>query len=233
MRIFREDNILIVFSERSDGDLRFSDMDDFAFGQAWKEICAGTGHDLARPRFVRQVHGDAIIDLAPEGQPGSQGEADGLITAERGVPIGVFTADCLPILIAGHDRIAAIHAGWKGTRLDIAGNAVRRLSASSEQPAALRAFFGPCIGSCCLELGEEVPPTFIERDSAAASAFSHGRKWHLDLRGLNALQLMRAGIRPETLRHVHDCTRCRADRYFSYRGDHGRHGSLFSFIVRI
>ncbi|MFZ2957836.1 MAG: polyphenol oxidase family protein [Candidatus Ozemobacteraceae bacterium] len=233
MRIIKENDLLIGFSERSDGDLWFLGMDAFAFGRAWGEICSIVGQELPKPRFVTQVHRDEILDLASAAPAGNQGEADGLITTESGVPIGVFTADCLPVLIVGKRHIAAVHAGWKSTRLDISGGAVRRLLSSGESRSDLHGYLGPCIGSCCLELGDEVPPTFIGKDQASAAAFSHGRKWHLDLRGLNAIQLTRAGISPDALQHVHDCTRCRTDQYFSYRGDRGRHGSLFSFIVRL
>ena len=43
-------------------------------------------------------------------------EADGMVTKEPGVPLVVFTADCVPLLM--HDPvagvIAAVHCGWRG-----------------------------------------------------------------------------------------------------------------------
>lgn len=233
MQLFREGPILAGFSDRSDGDLWFPGLSPEALSRSWNDLSRRIGYALPFPRFLTQVHGDRLIEVGPGDGCGNLAEADGLLTSLSNAPIGVFTADCLPLLLAGKNWIAAVHAGWKGTRLDIAGAAARALVSRGERPEELTGFIGPCIGSCCLELGDEVPPTFIQRDPAAAAAFSQGRKWHLDLRGLNTMHLMRVGVRPEQVNHVHACTRCGVDRYFSYRAEHGRQGSMFSFIVRL
>lgn len=233
MQLFREGAILAGFSDRDDGDLWFPGMSIEALTRAWKSVCERIGQALPLPRFLTQVHGNKLVAVDQGTNTGNLGEADGLLAQGANVPVGVFTADCLPLLLAGKHWIGAVHAGWKSTRLDISGVAARELIARGEQAENLHGFIGPCIGSCCLELGDEVPPTFIEPDPASAAAFSHGRKWHLDLRGLNALQLMRAGVQAENIGHVHTCTKCRVDRYFSYRAEGGRHGSMFSFIVRL
>ena len=56
-------------------------------------------------------------------------EADGLITDEKNVPLIIFTADCVPILLQDPVRgvIGAVHAGWRGSVLDIAGTAIRQM----------------------------------------------------------------------------------------------------------
>ena len=67
----------------------------------------------------RQVHGNAVIDV--DNTTGvslkNPPEADALISARRGVVLGIFTADCVPIFI--HDvatpAIGIAHAGWRGT----------------------------------------------------------------------------------------------------------------------
>ena len=43
-------------------------------------------------------------------------KADAVITDQPKIPIGILTADCVPILLHDNKRnmIAAIHAGWKG-----------------------------------------------------------------------------------------------------------------------
>ncbi len=49
-------------------------------------------------------------------------DTDGLITDEPNIPLVVFSADCVPILmVEPHKRvIAAVHAGWRGTLKRIA-----------------------------------------------------------------------------------------------------------------
>ncbi len=222
------------FSTRRDGDLAFWSQTEDKLKAGWEKLTAGEVKGLPLPLFAHQVHEDQILTIADSRQPGGQGPADGLVCSAVGVPIGVFTADCLPVLIAGKKSVAAIHSGWRSAARDIAGKAVRRMfETGSESPAHLEVWLGPCIGACCLEMGDEVPPQFINRDPAAAGFFSRGRKWHLDLRGLVTMQVLRAGIAAAHVHQICDCTKCLSDDYFSYRGQKGRQGSMFSWIVRV
>ncbi len=57
---------------------------------------------------VRQVHGDRILEVTAGGDAG---EADGLLTTEPGVPVAVFTADCVGVIIEAEHGTAVVHAG--------------------------------------------------------------------------------------------------------------------------
>jgi hypothetical protein len=230
MHLFTFPEAVIGFSTRLDGDLNLIDASPAARELAWQALQLPFAAEL--PRFCQQIHENSCREVTAQSPIGSQGQADALCTTQRGKPIGVFTADCLPVIIKAHGVIAAVHAGWKSTRLNIVGSVIQRLCTShSLLPADLELFMGPCIGSCCLELGDEVPPTFLQRHVAYQAAFSRGQKWHLDLRGLNVMQAMASGVPLTRIRHVNDCTKCKNDSYFSYRAQKGRHGSLFSFVV--
>ena len=78
---------------------------------------------LERLAAVRQVHGDSVV-LA-----GEICEADGLVTAETGLGVGVMTADCVPVLVADTRLrvVGAFHAGWRGTALGIASRGVEKM----------------------------------------------------------------------------------------------------------
>ncbi|HNW35751.1 MAG TPA: peptidoglycan editing factor PgeF [Candidatus Ozemobacteraceae bacterium] len=233
MHLIREGEILAAFSERADGDLGFYRQHRDMAEAAWQGLDVVLHTGLKAPFWATQVHGNAIHEVTADAKPGDQGDGDALVTAERGLTIGVFTADCLPVLIWSKSAIAAVHAGWKGTRSDIVGHTIRALADRfGADPASMHVAMGPCIGSCCLELGEEVPPAFCDADEGFMGFFSRGAKWHLDLRGLNAAQCLRRGVRLENIRHLNDCTMCLPERYFSYRGQKGRQGSLFSFVMR-
>lgn len=88
---------------------------------------------------------------------------DALITNERGLRIGVKTADCVPILLydACHKAVAAIHSGWKGTVQNIISATITRMKAEfSTDPADIRAVIGPCIHVDAFEVGDEVYDKF-------------------------------------------------------------------------
>jgi hypothetical protein len=180
----------------------------------------------APPRLctARQVHGTRLLEA-----PGAAlVEADALFTRIRGVAVGVYTADCVPLMIVAPEGcgVAAVHAGWRGSAAQIASLAARDLArrvgcATGDLTAAI----GPHIGPCCYEVDEPVLVRITE-----PRVLRPGRPGHasLDLGLLNLLQLLRAGIRPEAISRVGGCTRCHPERYLSYRG--GAHGRMLHFV---
>jgi YfiH family protein len=180
-----------------------------------------------RLHLLRQVHGARVV-LAPwDGTPA----ADAAIATRGGDLLGIETADCLPILIVDPEgrRVAAVHAGWRGTAARIAAAAVRALVAQGSRVEALLAALGPSIGPCCYEVGDELRAAFGED---APQVFLPGRngKPRLDLRGANLVQLTRAGIRRDKVVQLDECTRCRADLYYSYRRDGPGAGRMISYV---
>lgn len=234
MHLFRLPGIVAGFSERTDGSLNFLDRPADGQRLLWESLAVVAPLGLTPPRFATQVHQTRVLTVTDASPAGHQGEGDALLTALPGQPVGVFTADCLPVLIAAGPAVMAVHAGWKGTRQDITGKAVAALhAASGVPPVDMQVLMGPCIGSCCLELGDEVAAAFRANDERDLACFSRGAagKWRLDLRGLNVIQCLERGVPRAHIRHVHDCTRCLPDRYFSYRQMRGRNGTQFSFIA--
>lgn len=122
--------------------------------------------------FATQVHGDTVLDLGPDEltrwagarPPESAGEADALVTAERGLGLGVLVADCVPVLLA--DPVARVvgvaHAGRNGVLAGVVHRALDRLVARGADPARVRAAVGPAVCGRCYE----VPATM--RDEVAA-----------------------------------------------------------------
>ena len=175
-----------------------------------------TEADLAAGEIAsaHQVHGDRVVEW--EGPPGPAGplDADGHTTTRPGLGLLVLVADCLPVALAGGDRVAMIHCGWRGLAAEILAKA---LLSFSEPPAAA---VGPGIGPCCYEVGDEVLEAFSNLDGVA-----RGRS--LDLRAVAEAQLREAGV--ERIEHVAHCTSCREELFFSHRRDAGvtgRQGGL-------
>jgi YfiH family protein len=188
-----------------------------------------------------QVHEDAIALLADTEPSGSASadrqpllhlfpHTDAIITNLPAVMINVFTADCIPILIADTERkiIAVVHAGWKGTLLGILGKTIQTLRYLRSDPRDLFVWLGPAIGRCCYEVSAELVAEFQQRFPDFAGYYE-GR--NLDLIKLNILQAQRAGALPERISFSDVCTLCRQDLFFSYRGDAENCGRMISTMM--
>ena len=90
-------------------------------------------------------------------------DTDALITQVPGLWIGVYSADCVPILVADTRLkvVAAIHAGWRGTVGGITRATVERMTTDFGcRPEDLQAVIGPSISPEAFEVGEEVVMLF-------------------------------------------------------------------------
>lgn len=177
----------------------------------------------ARPSWLRQVHGAAVL----EARPGLCGSGDALTTERADLALLVVTADCVPVLIAGRRRLAAVHAGWRGIVAGVVAASAAQFEPSQER---LTAWIGPAIGTCCYEVGEDVAEQ-VERASPGAKCVLRGTpRPHLDLRAAVEAQLAAAGV--GEIRHLELCTRCHPDLLWSYRRDGPRAGRNLAWISR-
>jgi YfiH family protein len=192
---------------------------------------------LLRPR---QVHGAAVVTAAECRVSGDPPQADAIVSDEAGQPIGVVTADCVPILLATADGrvVAAIHAGWRGLVAGVVASGVEALrSRAGVAGAGLRAAIGPSIGRCCYEVDAPVLGPLAERFGPRLAALQDpvsGRPGHarIDLAGLVREDLLDRGLTGERVgQATAACTRCDAERFHSFRRDGDRAGRLVHFIV--
>jgi len=154
--------------------------------------------------------------------PQERPRADGVVTQQKGLLLGVMTADCVPVLLIEPQRgvIAALHAGWRGTLRGIVPRAIERLvEECGIDPSSLFAALGPAIGPCCYEVGREVGENIVGRwGEACTTAWRPiGEKGFLDLRLVNAILLEQAGVPRVQIQHIGPCTACCVDRFASYR----------------
>ncbi|MBP5469484.1 MAG: peptidoglycan editing factor PgeF [Candidatus Riflebacteria bacterium] len=232
MKIFETKESIAVFSDRSDGDLSFFNLTDEDFENTWKKLTKDLSVKPSLPLYVNQVHKDNIVQVAKDQPiPSIRTYADALITNLPQTAIGVYTADCCPVLISGKKVVSATHAGWKSTLQSIGYKTVLKyIELYGIKPSDLTAWIGPCIDICCFELGDEVYDLFVSENSEWKKFFTRKDKWHLDLRGLNRYQLLQAGIPDNQIIDYDECTYCMPEKYFSYRRMKKRNGSMFSFI---
>jgi YfiH family protein len=200
-------------------------------GEAAQPLLAESGLSSKPVAFLKQVHGARVINT---GAGGLAGDADALVTDTPGLPIAVFSADCVPLLLYDPDgrRLAAAHAGWRGTVQSVARAAVEALVEAGGRPERFLAAVGPSIGPCCYEVDK---PVIAQLDHAfpghwGAWVRSAGAgKWMLDLWAANEDQLRGAGIPGDRISNPRLCTGCRTDLFYSYR--RGHHGRLVSIAA--
>lgn len=195
--------------------LRADSLDALGIDHGLGTLRSGSA-EVASLATCRQVHGTTVV-RAPLAAPS---EADALLALDPDLAVGVYTADCVPLLLAAADGsgVAAVHAGWRGSAARMAEVAVAELCRVIERdPAQLVAVIGPCIGPCCYEIDEPVRAQID--DEAVFRDGERPRHWYLDLALLNQRQLQRAGIQADRIERVGGCTACDPERYASYRRD--------------
>lgn len=189
--------------------------------------------------FSKQVHRDDIRVCTESDRqavpPGVPYEADGLITNIKGLPLIIFTADCTPILL--HDpvkgAVGAVHAGWRGTVMDIVGKAVGKMQSEFGcRPSDICAAIGPCISKCCFETGAEVYDAVKALLGSDGEQFAERKadgKYMIDLKGINSFLLRNAGVSDILISD--ECTKCSNEKYWSHRATDGKRGTQCSCIV--
>ena len=191
-------------------------------------------------RFVSalQVHRDriySVVDAKSRGWEALDRElrADALITDLPRVVLTILTADCVPILLYDPLRpaIGAIHAGWRGSRLEIARRCIEEMALRyGSKPERIYAYIAPSIGGCCYEVTEEIAKSFSSIDGALSSSRNSGRLM-LDLKRVNAWQLLQAGLKEEHIEISSICTACEVEHFFSYRAEGGCSGRFMSALM--
>ncbi len=196
-----------------------------------RRLASDGGFALQQLICARQVHGATLLRIdGRSAEELANREADALIATDPGRAVGVYTADCVPLLMAdGRGRVAAVHAGWRGTVARIAVAALEGLLEIGAHKRDFRVALGPAIGPCCFEVGEEVAAQFEHLPGAVAR--SPSARPHVDLRRANLELLLGAGLSREQIDLAAPCTMCERERFFSFRRDGGQIGQMLSFIV--
>ena len=190
----------------------------------WRRLGEAAGMDLSEVVYAHQIHSRLvpIVSRADAQSPWLEPrhECDGFVTAEPGLPVAVFTADCIPVLLedADHGVVAAVHQ-------------MRSLGA---KPETISAAVGPGIGACCFEVGPEVGErvsALLGGDTAGLIRPGAGDRLFVDLKAANARRLQQLGVRAESIAVSDACTMCAPDELWSHRVTNGKRGVMTAVIA--
>lgn len=156
----------------------------------------GVGSPLSLPR---QTHSDHVLRVDGSGRPE---DTDAVFTDIPGLCLAVKTADCIPVLLYDNKmhRIAAIHAGWKGTVQYIVKKTILAMQSCGQD---LSAIIGPGISQESFEVGDEVYDRFLSEGfpmQRISKRWTDNRltgvpgKWHIDLWEANRWILEQCGV---------------------------------------
>jgi len=185
---------------------------------------------------ANQTHSDNIKIISKKETKGWQSlenaieDCDALITNETDIVLTILTADCVPVLLYDNEKkvVAAVHAGWKGTKAKIVAKTVLKMIEMYDcEPKHIMAGIAPSIGSCCYEVGEDVAKHFFDTPDGSRKV---GEKYMLDLPFINKKQLLDVGLKEGNIEMSNVCTACEVDRYFSYRKEQRCSGRFMSMI---
>lgn len=172
-------------------------------------VCAKQAHGSNVKYVGQQEKGSGALDY-----DSAIPDTDAFITDKPGIPLAVFTADCLPVFLYDpkNPAIGLVHAGWRSTRQEITAKTIEEMIREFKtDPEDLYVDFGPSIRCCCYEVEkkfeEYFPLGLKQRDD----------KYYLDLVEVNKKQAQEKGVRQERMLDLGLCTSCRGNDFYSFR----------------
>lgn len=184
--------------------------------------------------YLKQVHSDKILKYTLNQNKFNENEGDAVISDEKEVIIGVFTADCVPVILVDEEKsvAAAIHSGWRGTFESITLKTVEKMKKEYEcRSENIKAFIGPHIKECCYEVSQELKDKFIEKKNKIEPSVLFKGK-NLNLEACIEKDLKDAGLKEENINSLGLCTYCSKEiKLHSYRKSEGAYGRMFAFII--
>ncbi len=176
--------------------------------------------------YLNQVHSSIVRNFNDEDKDG-----DAIVTNEFNKAVGIFTADCVPILLYDkeNDAVAAVHSGWRGTYEKIVINTIKKMKGNyGTNPENIIVSIGPHIKECCYEVSWDLINKF--KKDKIYSDYNISNKRNLNMEKCILAQLSYIGVKNENIIRADLCTMCSSDpKFYSYRKE-GNVGRQISFI---
>lgn len=167
-----------------------------------------------------QYHSAEVVLVDAPWELGDAPKADGMVTTQRGIALGILTADCAPVLFsdAGAGVIGAAHAGWKGALGGVVDATVSMMIDVGARASSIVACVGPCIGPASYEVGADFRTSFMEAGSGNSRFFEPGvapDKFQFDLPAYVSHRLHECGVGSVDVLGLD--TYADENKFFSYR----------------
>ncbi len=174
--------------------------------------------------ILNQQHSDIVYRAGADIDLNTEPYADSSITSEENIVLGIYTADCVPILLyadndavpSGH-TISAIHAGWRGALAGIIENSVDEMLKA--KGTNIKAIIGPAIAQQSYQIDKKFYDNFNTISSYYKKYFiddvSAENKYLFNLAEFVKDKLGALGV--EIVHHIAEDTYTQKHKYPSYR----------------
>lgn len=215
-------NLTHAFTTRECGNLAFHVND--------KEEHVMSNHinlakEMAYPKesliHMKQIHSNFIHVVKDNDNFDTAPTCDALITNKTNTPLMVMVADCSPVLFYDDNKqvIAVAHAGRQGAFKNIIKNVIDSFTNEFNSDVKdIHVSVGASIGSCCYEVGGEVYDETKKLGLEDSISKKEG-SFYLDIGSILKKQLLTCGVKKENIEFSDECTKCKNDKYFSYRAE--------------
>ncbi len=145
-------------------------------------------------------------------------KADGIITNQENLAIGILTADCVPLLLSDekNNLIGAIHCGWQGIYKNIIHTAIQKMISLGSNPKEIKAALGPSLKQKSYEVDKDFMEKIVAQNNKFKTLFiPYKNKYLFNCSKYCELKLKFEGIK--NIEILPFDTYKNEDLFFSYR----------------
>jgi YfiH family protein len=171
--------------------------------------------------LLNQIHGDKVVivdDIKKIHGTQNLPKADGIVTNLKNIAIGIVTADCAPIIFYDEKKqvIGACHAGWKGAKLGIIQETVKKMHDLGA--TNISAIIGPMIQQYSYQVSIDFYNEFLLEDAKNLRFFKETAdpiRWNFNLPNYVENKLSLSGV--NDIENLMIDTYTNPQKYSSYR----------------
>jgi hypothetical protein len=212
-----------------------------------KQNLAKQNFFLAKPAiFTNQIHSNNVLVVTNKNQSyhvNNRPKADAIVTNVTDLVIGIFTADCVPVILFDKNTIAIAHCGWRGALGNITKNTIAKMIKLGTKVDNIQAVIGPCIRQKSYQVSGEFYDNFLGEKQSNDKFFSADQQ-NFELEKTHFMfdlaAYVKEKLRDDGIKNIIDNeidTFCSQEKFFSYRRsgqigekDCGRNVSVIQFM---
>lgn len=194
----------------------FNNGDSEIYVKRNREIVCNTFKvDASRLMIVNQIHSNKIVEIN-RNSLSEKIYADGMITSEKSLLLGILTADCAPIIFSGERNIAILHVGWKGLLKGIIDKLIKIFLEKGEDINCISCMIGPHLAPESFVVKND----FVQETRKIRPLFSNFIEEDGEVSRFNFLNCLKESLRMVGLKKIFASrlnTFSNPELFFSYR----------------